>query len=347
MVMFSIIYSKVEKKNGFLSAKIHHDILYRLFFHSNYKNENIFNLTKEELKKIILESAHILKQENSRIKVEERVKNIMSYFFDETQGKNLEILKERAKKELRICKEKKIKYIDYFSRKYPNSLKKLRYPPFVIFYKGYFPKDIELERALAVIGTRNPDEKYGVEVAKRVGKLLGENKWWNISGLALGCDECGHKGSLSVKGKTGAILGQGLATEIYPPKNKILSEKILENNGFLMSELPPTVEKEQLYFIWRNRLQSGLSKGIFVVQTSKKGGTLHTVKYSLEQDKKTIIWDPSNIEEVYYKSCMHGNRILLGLTEENLSVKISQKNYKKIIGIKNSKELLKILNKEH
>ncbi|WP_169712886.1 DNA-processing protein DprA [Psychrilyobacter atlanticus] len=284
--------------------------------------------------------------ENPRIKAEKRVENTLLYFLSKDGILNLERLKSKIDEEFEICEKEGIEYIGYFSKNYPENLKELKDPPFMIFYRGYFPDENELEKSLAIIGSRKPEKKYGQEVAKRMGVLLAQNNWWNISGLALGCDECGHLGSLEGDGKTGAILGQGLGTPIYPKKNRELAERILEKNGFLMSELPPTTSNLSIFFILRNRLQSGMTQGIFVVQTGRSGGTLHTIKYSLMQERKTIIWDPGHIEELKGVDEVLGNKILIEDRKDKLGVSIGGDLRKKILKIKQAKEIYEILNEK-
>ncbi len=344
-MLFSLIYSDISKE-GYPVPKLNHDTLYKLFFHSMGRKQNIFKTDSIFLKKIILESVHILKSENPRIKSEKRVENALSYFLSKDGILNLERLKIRADEEFEICEKEDIKYMGYFSKNYPKNLKELKDPPFMIFYRGYFPNEKELEKSLAIIGSRKPERKYGREVARRMGVLLAQNDWWNISGLALGCDECGHLGSLEEKGQTGAILGQGLATPIYPKENRKLAERILEKNGFLMSELPPTTSNLSIFFILRNRLQSGMTQGIFVVQTGRSGGTLHTIKYSLEQERKTILWDPGHIEELEEVSEVLGNKILIEDRKDKLGVSIGGDLRKNILKIKQAKEIYEILNKK-
>lgn len=342
-MLFSLIYSDVLQK-VYPAPKLSHDILYKLFFYSVKKKENLFKLDKVSLRRIILESIHILKIENPKVNAEKKIKNAISYFLSEDGILNLKRLKNRIDDEFEICKKEKIKYIEYFSKSYPNNLKELKDPPFIIFYKGYFPNEKELNKSLAIIGSRKPEKKYGRKIARIMGVLLAQNNWWNISGLALGCDEYGHIGSLEGEGQTGAILGQGLATPIYPKENKQLSKKILEKNGFLMSELPPTTPNLSIFFILRNRLQSGMTQGIFVVQTGRTGGTLHTIKYSLEQERKTILWDPSHIEELDGKHEVLGNKILIEDRRDKLGIFIGGNLRREILKIRYSKGIYEILN---
>ena len=113
-----------------------------------------------------------------------------------------------------------------------------------------------------------------------------------------------------------------------------------------MSELPPTTSNLSIFFILRNRLQSGMTQGIFVVQTGRSGGTLHTIKYSLEQERKTILWDPTYIEEMEEVAEVLGNKILIEDKKDKLGVFIGGDLRKKILKIKQAKEIYEILNKK-
>jgi len=159
--------------------------------------------------------------------------------------------------------------------------------PYVIFIKGNLPSNEELEKSFAIVGTRKPS-KEGIAFARDIGQYLSRNNIYNISGLALGIDTEGHNMSLQ---KTGAILGQGLDLEIYPRENIKLVEMILENNGFLLSELIPQTEISLFSLIKRDRLQSALTSGIIIAETGIKGGTVNTFKYAREQKRKIFVSD--------------------------------------------------------
>ena len=159
--------------------------------------------------------------------------------------------------------------------------------PYVIFVKGNLPSNEELEKSFAIVGTRKPS-KEGIDFARDIGQYLSKNNIYNISGLALGIDTEGHNMSLQ---KTGAILGQGLDLEIYPRENIKLAKMILENKGFLLSELIPQKEISLFSLIKRDRLQSALTSGIVIAETGIKGGTVNTFKYAREQKKKIFISD--------------------------------------------------------
>lgn len=340
LMMFAIIYSDIE--NGrFPKPKVNHKSLYHLFNNSLKNEVNIFKIDKIKLENFIEQTIKDLVGNKDLEKVDKKVEELKNYFLYDSGKNKIEQLKNKALEEFKLAEEQQINCIDYFSEDYPKYLKEIEQPPFIIFYKGYFPKNIELEKSLAVIGTRNPDKKYGEKVATKTGKMLKEIGWWNISGLAIGCDEYGHKGSLEAGGMTGAILGQGLGTTVFPKENIQLAEDILKNKGFLMSELPPSISPSSIFFVLRDRLQSGMTRGIFVVETSNKSGTLHTVKYSLSQERLTYVWDPSDIEDLRDSEEVIGNMKLLRKTDnkDKFNVPISEKSKDKIIGIKNSFEL--------
>ena len=109
-----------------------------------------------------------------------------------------------------------------------------------------------------------------------------------VSGLADGIDAAAHQGALEVNGLTVAVLAHGLDT-VKPSKNKVLADAILKNNGALVSEYPWGTKTNRSYFVARDRIQSGLSLGVFVVETGVKGGTMHTVRFCKEQKRILIL----------------------------------------------------------
>lgn len=334
-ILFSLIYSLVSK-GRFPKQEYESDILFEIFKESIRSGKNIFEVVNGDKISIINRSIEILHRKKSRVDIDKRKEKMISLFTN--QDIILSELKNKIEKELLLLEHHNIKTIVYESSKYPKHLRELEDSPFIIYYKGYFPTNAELDKSLAIIGTREPDEKYGKGVAYKVGKTLLENGWWNISGLAVGCDEYGHKGSI---GATGAILAQGLATDIFPQENVELAQDILDNGGFLMSELPPSIKPEALYFVLRDRLQSGLTRGIFVVETSCKSGTLHTVKYALEQNKYAFVWNPSKALDLIQAKEISGNMGLIDKSAKkyNFNVSISLKLKSKIIPVLNAKIL--------
>lgn len=337
MIIFSIIYSEIIE-GRFVKQKYDSELLYLIF--KNSVNEGI-NILKDLRRGTVFEKASKeYKKLYPKKDLEKRIEGIDRLFSEFEYDKYINL----SQKEIELAENNTIKIVTLLDKEYPKSLKELSVPPFVIYYKGYLPKDSELEKSLAIIGTRTPDKKYGGRIAKNLGEILLNRGWWNISGLALGCDEYGHIGSL---GATGAILGQGLATPIYPEENRELAKSIIDNNGFLMSELPPSTKTANIYFILRNRLQSGMTQGIFVVETSESSGTLHTVKYSLEQGRETYVLDVRDVMDLKREKVVKGNIKLLDEKEKiSGNVVISKKLKENIIGIKKLRDFEEILIKK-
>lgn len=246
------------------------NLTYKIFNFSNKENINFFKLNR-------IEKIEFLKSFFS----EDNIEKILSIFD------KLSLYKIEAEKIVKNCEEKSIKIFYYSYENYPKNLMDIKESPYVIFIKGNLPSNVELEKSFAVVGTRKPS-KEGIDFARDIGQYLSRNNIYNISGLALGIDTEGHNMSLQ---KTGAILGQGLDLEIYPRENVKLAEMILENNGFLLSELIPQTEISLFSLIKRDRLQSALTSGIIIVETGIKGGTVNTFKYAREQKKKIFISD--------------------------------------------------------
>ncbi|BEO95309.1 DNA-processing protein DprA [Fusobacterium nucleatum] len=246
------------------------NLSYKIFNFSNKENINFFKLNR-------IEKNEFLKSFFS----EDNIEKIL-FVFDK-----LALYKMEIEKIIKNCEEKNIKIFYYSYENYPKNLIDIKESPYVIFVKGNLPSNKELEKSFAIVGTRKPS-KEGIDFARDIGQYLSKNNIYNISGLALGIDTEGHNMSLQ---KTGAILGQGLDLEIYPRENVKLAEIILENNGFLLSELVPQTEISLFSLIKRDRLQSALTSGIVIAETGLKGGTVNTFKYAREQKRKIFISD--------------------------------------------------------
>ena len=246
------------------------NLTYKIFNFSNKESINFFKLNR-------IEKIEFLKSFFS----EDNIEKILSVFD------KLALYKIETEKIIKNCEEKNIKIFYYSYENYPKNLMDIKESPYVIFVKGNLPSNEELEKSFAIVGTRKPS-KEGIDFARDIGQYLSKNSIYNISGLALGIDTIGHNMSLQ---KTGAILGQGLDLAIYPRENIKLAEKILENKGFLLSELIPQTEISLFSLIKRDRLQSALTSGIVIAETGIKGGTVNTFKYAREQKKKIFISD--------------------------------------------------------
>ena len=176
----------------------------------------------------------------------------------------------------------KIEEISINSKEYPQKLKNIYDPPKKIYLIGN--KDLLYQKGIAIVGARDATQ-YGKKIAYNLAKELSEQNIVIISGLAIGIDSYAHKGALE-KG-TIAVLGSGI-DNIYPKENLELAREIIKNKGCIISEYPLGTKPERLHFPQRNRIISGLSDGVVVIEASKKSGALITAEFALEQGKEVF-----------------------------------------------------------
>jgi len=189
---------------------------------------------------------------------------------------------EMAQNEIEQIKERGLDIISYLDEFYPIGYKQINDPPIFLYCKGN--KDLlKYQKNVAIVGTRECTE-YGKKIAQSTARYFAEKGFNIVSGLAMGIDTAAHQGALSVNGYTTAVLVD--VENIYPDKNTGLAKNILENKGLLLSENPPNTYVGKHQFVLRDRLQSALSLAVFPIETDVKGGTMHTVKYAAEQNKK-------------------------------------------------------------
>jgi DNA processing protein len=169
---------------------------------------------------------------------------------------------------------------------YPEALKKIYKPPFVLFYYGNLNLAQLTDQSLAVIGSRLPSS-YGLEMTKVITQQLNEEGMIIVSGLAKGVDTMAHQTVIDHGGKTIAILGSGI-DHCYPKENLSLYESIKAHH-LLISEYPHHTSPDKQNFPWRNRLIAGLSSGVFVAEAKQKSGTLITVGYALYLGKDVYV----------------------------------------------------------
>ncbi len=163
---------------------------------------------------------------------------------------------------------------------YPEALRNIHNPPAVLYYRG----SMEAHRSLcmAVIGARAAT-RYGKKIARELGQSLAGYNFTVVSGMARGIDREAHWGALDKNGFTIAVLGSGIDV-VYPRENYQLYEEICRQ-GLIVSEFPPGSKPEPRHFPMRNRLISGLSRGVIVVEARIKSGALITADFALEQGK--------------------------------------------------------------
>jgi DNA processing protein len=166
---------------------------------------------------------------------------------------------------------------------YPKNLKEIYNPPAVLFYRGNF--DCLRNDCLAVVGSRK-STSYGQSAINQIVKPLTQAGITIVSGLALGIDALAHQAALEAGGLTAAVLGSDLDFKNIGPKTNFrLAEEILDSNGCLVSEFPLGVPPQPGNFPQRNRIISGLSRGILIIEAAKSSGSLITAACGLEQNR--------------------------------------------------------------
>ena len=228
--------------------------------------KNIYKLTKNELISLNIS--------------ENNMNNILDINIRNSVDKHIEYMKKY-----------KIEIITINDKEYPESLKNIYDMPISLYVKGN--KEILNEKSIGIIGCRECS-KYGENQAKKFAYELARNKINIISGLAKGIDSFAHIGAVYAKEKTIAVLGNGLDT-IYPKQNTYLAQEIIKNKGSIISEYPLGTKPLKYNFPARNRIISGMSSGILVVEAKEKSGTLITVDFALEQGKEIYVL-PGNID---------------------------------------------------
>ncbi|MDP3052886.1 MAG: DNA-processing protein DprA [bacterium] len=180
---------------------------------------------------------------------------------------------------------KKIRKITSKDSSYPFLLKQISDPPANLYILGNLSN--EKLPHLAIVGTRKATPN-GCLIARTLARELSEAGCVIVSGLAMGIDTAAHEGVVAAKGKTLAVLGNGL-NKIYPSQNKNLAEKILELDGAIISEYAPDEPAFPSNFLARNRIVSGLCLATIVVEAPERSGSLVTARLALEQNREVFI----------------------------------------------------------
>jgi len=192
-------------------------------------------------------------------------------------GKSLELAQQECAKAV----EARARIISLSDPEYPQRLKEIYDPPVVLFVKGSI--DVLAQPGIAMVGTRHPTP-YGSGMAERLSTDLAARGLVIISGLARGIDTASHRGAVAAKGKTIAVLGTGIDV-MYPKENTRLTEQIVALGGALITEFPVGTSPVPQNFPIRNRIISGMSAGVLVVEAAEYSGTRITSRLALEQNR--------------------------------------------------------------
>jgi DNA processing protein len=192
-------------------------------------------------------------------------------------GKSLELAQQECAKAL----EAGAKIISLSDPEYPPRLKEIYDPPVILFVKGSL--EVLAKPGIAMVGTRHPTP-YGSGMAERLSTDLAARGLVIISGLARGIDTMSHRGAVAAKGQTVAVLGTGIDV-MYPKENTRLTEQMIALGGALISEFPVGTSPAPQNFPIRNRIISGMSVGVLVVEAAEYSGTRITSRCALEQNR--------------------------------------------------------------
>ena len=207
----------------------------------------------------------------------------------------MEALKDKAlhpaEKILEDCRKEKLQILTYQDAAYPNRLKNISDPPLVFYYKGRLP-DFDGLPLIGVVGTRGASP-YGLTAAKRMGYQIARCGGIVVSGMAFGIDGMAMRGALTGGAPVVGVLGCG-AEQIYPVSNRSLFEDT-ESYGCILSEFPPGTPPLARNFPKRNRIISGLSCGVLVVEAPEKSGALITARQAADQGRDVFVV-PGNID---------------------------------------------------
>ncbi|MGB9608806.1 MAG: DNA-processing protein DprA [Minisyncoccia bacterium] len=200
------------------------------------------------------------------------------------QNTDYDSLKYDPEKEYKKLENNKIKLILKDEEKYPRLLKEIPLAPYGIYVLGN--ENILNQKTIAIVGTRKATAE-GKLIAKKFAEELSRYNLNIASGLALGIDSAAHLGALENNGKTIAILGNGLLN-IYPATNKNLAEKIINSNGAIISEYNIYAASLPYRFLERNRIISGLSLGVLIIEAPQESGALNTARFASDQNRE--VW---------------------------------------------------------
>jgi len=213
----------------------------------------------------------------------EKIKHVSKIEKDTIKLIRKKALEISLEDDYRLIQKHNVKLIKYTDPSYPDSLKNISDPPFLIYLRGELKK--EDEKAVALVGTRRATA-YGKIAAKKLARELARAGLTIVSGMARGIDTCAHEGALEEGGRTIAVLGCGVDI-VYPPENNSLMKEII-GHGAVISEFSLGTKPFARNFPRRNRIISGLSRGVVVVEAPLKSGALITADFALEQGKEVF-----------------------------------------------------------
>lgn len=205
--------------------------------------------------------------------------------------------RDEAAEELALCESRQIELLSADSDRFPHMLREIFDPPSILFMRGQFESPDHM--AVAIVGSRHATQ-YGKKLAQQLASSLSRAGLTIVSGLARGIDAAAHRGALEAGGRTLAVLGSGVLN-IYPPEHAELAEQVVQH-GAVVSESPCRSAPQSGNFPQRNRIISGLSLGVIVVEASQRSGALITAKHAMEQGRE-VFAVPGRVDSRMSRGC--------------------------------------------
>jgi DNA processing protein len=202
-----------------------------------------------------------------------------------------------AEGEIALCREHGIDILTESNAAYPRPLREIHDPPGVLFVRGQLKPNDAL--AVGIVGTRHGTQ-YGLRQAERLAGGLARAGLTIVSGLARGIDAAAHRGAMAAGGRTIAVLASGVMN-IYPPEHDKLADEVVAQ-GALISESPPHAQPLAGTFPQRNRIISGMSLGVIVIEAAERSGALITARHAMEQGRE-VFAVPGNIDSRASRGC--------------------------------------------
>lgn len=202
-----------------------------------------------------------------------------------------------VEEELQVCREHDIRVLVETAPEYPAALARIHDPPGVLFLWGQLSPADSL--AVAIVGTRHATQ-YGLQQAERFAYGLAQAGFTVVSGLARGVDAAAHRGALAAGGRTLAVLGSGILN-LYPPEHGDLAQAV-RGQGAVISETPPRMPPQSGMFPQRNRVITGLSLGVIVIEAGERSGALVSARHAMEQSREVFAL-PGRVDSRMSRGC--------------------------------------------
>lgn len=213
-----------------------------------------------------------------------------------------------SEKQIEYAKAHQSNIISILDDNYPTLLKSSKHDPAILFIKGN-TRFNQAHNSVGIIGTREPTP-HGKIITERISQFFIKNNWSIISGLAIGCDSIAHQTAVKHKAHTIAVLAHGLEM-IAPKQNEKLAEDILNEGGALISQFPFKSEIRPTNFVMRDKIQAGLSKGIVMVQSDIKGGSLHASRAILMDNRWLAVPNPTKLDRDNQEAKIGANLVII------------------------------------